>query len=74
MDEMLNLPGNSMAESARGTPVGWRTSSNSVQIECVDVASNGRGVLVRDSAAPTSGTLQIPFRAWRAFLASTRET
>jgi hypothetical protein len=72
MHKMLYRPGNSVTESAGGMSLAWRTSSYSYPNECVEVASNGRGVLVRDSVAPTSETLQIPFRAWCAFLAATR--
>jgi len=61
-----------MTESARDTSLAWRKSSYSETTACVTVASDGRAVLIRDSATPGTLTLQIPLSAWLAFLETTQ--
>lgn len=47
--------------------VSWKTSSHSVQTNCVEVARTGAAVLVRDSKNPEGGTLSFSPVTWRAF-------
>jgi hypothetical protein len=52
----------------------WRKSSysNSQGGDCVEVASTGMAVLVRDSKAPDSGRLALSAHEWDAFLTGVR--
>ena len=58
--------------SIRGSALIWRKSSASGdgedQPECVEVASTGRSVLVRDSQAPAAGVLEFDPAQWRRLL------
>lgn len=46
----------------------WKKSSFSTQSgNCVETASNGGNVYVRDTKARDTGTLQFPGPAWRRF-------
>ncbi|MBE3001502.1 DUF397 domain-containing protein [Nocardiopsis sp. HNM0947] len=47
----------------------WRTSSYSgAGKECVEVADNAGGALVRDSKQPEQGHITIPSHGWNTFL------
>jgi hypothetical protein len=51
--------------------IGWRTSSYSNGGDaCVEVAPAPDAVLVRDSKNRTGPALEVPTRAWQAFLAT----
>jgi hypothetical protein len=55
--------------SSRGAALTWRKSSASQEkTECVEVAVEGRSVLVRDSRAPSGGMLVLGAHEWRALL------
>ena len=47
--------------------------SGSANSNCVEVASTGDTILVRDSKAPEAGTLRFNLSEWRAFLAGVRQ-
>ncbi len=48
---------------------GWRKSNRSVNGgNCVEVASVGVTVVVRDSVNPSEPVVSYPARAWQAFL------
>jgi hypothetical protein len=49
-------------------PVLWRRSQACNPLECVEVASCGDRVLVRDSKKPEAGTLEFTRDEWRGFL------
>jgi hypothetical protein len=46
----------------------WRKSSKCETGTCVEVASTGEQVLMRHSARPNGGTLQVSAAEWAAFL------
>jgi hypothetical protein len=48
--------------------VSWKTSSHSVQTNCVEVSRTGAAVLVRDSKNPKDGALSFNPATWRAFI------
>ena len=51
----------------------WRKSSYSIgNGECVEVASAGNSVVVRDSADPAALLLRYPTGAWRTFLTNVK--
>lgn len=50
----------------------WRTSSFSVNDNCVEVAVNGDHVLVRNSNHREAGTVQFTHDEWDAFLKGAR--
>jgi hypothetical protein len=52
--------------------VGWHKSSRSADTNCVEVAVEGRRVLVRDSTQPTGPVLAFTQRDWAAFLRGVR--
>ncbi|MFC5748354.1 DUF397 domain-containing protein [Actinomadura rugatobispora] len=58
--------------SIRGSALNWRKSSasgeNEDSPECVEVATTGRSVLVRDSHAPAAGALEFDSAQWRGLL------
>jgi len=58
-----------MGKLDQPSPVNWRKSTFSGANECVEVAFDGRSVMVRDSK--NTGDLPLTFRidAWRIFLA-----
>jgi hypothetical protein len=58
----------------RAVPILWRKSSFSVSGECVEVASRGEEVAVRDSKDRTAGSLTFPVSAWNAFLIRLKAT
>lgn len=47
--------------------VTWRKSSFSNSGNCVEVATQDRSVLIRDSRAPEKGILSVSSLAWQAF-------
>lgn len=51
----------------------WRKSSHSGNNGCVEVATVGDRVAVRDSKDPEGGVLVFTAREWRAFLAGVRD-
>jgi hypothetical protein len=52
---------------------GWRKSSYSgAQGSCVETASDGGAVMVRDTTDRAGLTLSVPASAWTAFLAALR--
>lgn len=51
----------------------WRTSSFSGEGNCVEVASDGVNVLLRDSKNPAGPRLTLTPGAWTAFLAAIRD-
>jgi Domain of unknown function (DUF397) len=52
---------------------GWRKAGRSVNNgQCVEVASGGAAVMVRDSVDPSSPVVGYPTRAWQAFLATAK--
>lgn len=51
--------------------VAWRKASGSVgNGECVEVASTGKAVIVRDSKSPDGFVLVYTRQAWQSFTAS----
>jgi len=48
--------------------ISWKTSSHSVQTNCVEVARTAGAVLVRDSKNPGDGALSFSAVSWRAFI------
>jgi hypothetical protein len=52
----------------------WRTSTKSAGGNCVEVAPHNHHVHVRDSKDPDGPMLTVDGAAWRAFLASIKET
>jgi Domain of unknown function (DUF397) len=46
----------------------WRKSSFSASGNCVEVATQDRSVLIRNSKDPDEGMLAVSFSAWRAFI------
>jgi hypothetical protein len=46
----------------------WRKSSESLNGDCVEVASLSEGVAVRDSKNPEGGMLRFSRSGWQAFL------
>ena len=46
----------------------WRKSSESLNGDCVEVASLPDGVAVRDSKNPDGAMLEFTHSEWRAFL------
>lgn len=55
-------------ELNRSAPQHWRKSSRSVTGECVEVASDGQTVFVRDSKDRYGPVLALSSRAWRSFV------
>lgn len=51
----------------------WRTSTLCTEVNCVEVASDGRDVAVRNSCEPDGPVLTVPARAWAGFLAALRD-
>jgi hypothetical protein len=49
-------------------PTAWRRSSACIPSNCVEVASHGREVWIRDSAAPAGPVLHVAGPAWHEFL------
>jgi hypothetical protein len=56
-------------QSFRGAALTWRKSSASdKEANCVEVAVEGRSVLVRDSKTPSGGMLVLGPPEWRTLL------
>lgn len=56
---------------ASGADLAWRKSSHSGdQGACVEMATAGEAVAVRDSKDPTGPVLSFPAAAWTAFAAA----
>ncbi len=53
-----------------GACLEWQTSSHSANGHCVQVATPGQYVLVRDSKNPDGGVLEFPAATWQAFVDS----
>ena len=52
---------------------GWRKAGRSVNNgQCVEVASAGAAVVVRDSVDPSGLVVGYPTRSWQAFLATAK--
>lgn len=52
-----------------GRRLAWRKSRHSIANgECVEVAPAQDGIMVRDSASPTSPVIRYSTQAWMAFL------
>ena len=51
-----------------GVALGWRKSSRSDAIHCVEVASDGNSVFVRDSKNVEGPVLAFTTTAWQAFV------
>jgi Domain of unknown function (DUF397) len=60
-------------ELPRPTALRWRKSSFSVSGDCVEVASDGTNVFVRDSKDRDGQILSFSASAWRCFLTTIRE-
>jgi hypothetical protein len=56
-------------EVAQRRPPTWRTSSFSGGIECVSVATIGRGIALRNSNHPDAGTLFLDHDGAAAWIA-----
>lgn len=54
-------------ELSRSIPLQWRKSSRSVAGECVEVASYGQTVFVRDSKDGHGAVLTFSTPAWHSF-------
>jgi hypothetical protein len=65
-----------MTESSRSTTLAWRKSARSGVNggACVEVAFDGRSVLIRDSKNRTSSSLIMSVDAWHSFLRWIKET
>jgi hypothetical protein len=50
------------------TAVAWHKSSFSNSGNCVEVATQDRSVLIRDSKNPEDGILSVSSLAWQAFI------
>ena len=50
----------------------WRKSSASKETDCVEVATLGSAVLVRDSRARSAGTLVLASAQWGALVTTIR--
>ena len=55
-------------ELSRSIPVQWRKSSSSVAGECVEVASYGHAVFLRDSQDRDGSMLTFSAPAWHSFV------
>jgi hypothetical protein len=55
-------------ELSRSIPVRWRKSSRSVAGECVEVASYGHTVFLRDSQDRDGSMLAFSAPAWHSFV------
>jgi len=54
---------------SRHSPLNWRTSKASADSpNCVEIASDDRSVLVRDSRNPSGTILEFPSGPWMSFL------
>jgi Domain of unknown function (DUF397) len=51
----------------------WRKGKASASGACVEVATVGGTVLIRDSADPRGPLLRVPASVWSAFVAFTHE-
>jgi hypothetical protein len=61
------------ARPSRLSPLSWRKSSASnPNGECVEIASTGSGVLMRDSSQPSGFLLACTPAQWSAFLRRVR--
>jgi hypothetical protein len=56
-----------ISEQARIT---WRKSTSSVSGECVEVASSGKTILVRDTKSRGEKMLSFPPAAWKGFVST----
>jgi Domain of unknown function (DUF397) len=58
------------ARQSRPSTLNWRKSqaSNSTAAQCVEIASTGRAVMVRDSTDRASALLAFAPGQWSAFL------
>jgi len=56
-----------MAKAAEVSPL-WRKSSACLPSECVEVATDGRHILVRDSADGGGAVLEFGSDQWRNFI------
>jgi hypothetical protein len=54
------------------TAVAWHRSSFSNSGNCVEVATQDRSVLIRDSKNPEDGILPVSSMAWQAFIQAVR--
>ncbi|GAA0523520.1 DUF397 domain-containing protein [Saccharopolyspora thermophila] len=56
-----------------GCPTGWRKSSYSQQISCVEVGRAAHGAAVRDSKDPDGGYFTTTGRQWQLFVAAIKD-
>ncbi|MFI0366501.1 DUF397 domain-containing protein [Actinomadura sp. 1N219] len=60
-----------VCRSIRGTALNWRKASRSQsQNECVEVATLGPSVLVRDSRDRSAGVIALDSAQWNALLSA----
>lgn len=60
-------------QDGREEALAWRKSRDSGTGDCVEVASDGERILVRDSKERQGGTLSFTESEWRAFLSGVRK-
>jgi Domain of unknown function (DUF397) len=68
----INLAATVEQVTSKAGGVNWQKASASVSGQCVEIATCGHEVLIRDSKRPEGGHLTVTPEAWNAFLATSK--